>query len=139
MSDQSSGADVPVYNWDTIPVFDYDGITVRGFRSSSAALAYSHLRPGTPMKPPHTHDFEQVFMLLQGRVKLHVGDAVHDCGPGTVVLIPPHVVHWVEAPREEDGVAINLDVFAPVRPDLFKLTAYQTDKGLPPAPDVTAT
>jgi len=61
--------DVPIYNWETIPSFDYDGITVRGFRSSNVAIGYSQLRPGTPMKPPHTHDIEQIFMILEGRIK----------------------------------------------------------------------
>lgn len=119
---------VTIYNWETIPAFDYDGITVRGFRSSNVAIGYSHLRPGTPMKPPHTHDIEQIFMILQGRVKLHIGEAVHDCGPGTVVRIPPHVEHWVEPPAPEDGVAINLDIFSPIRPDFLALTKYQTEK-----------
>lgn len=118
---------VPLYNWADIPAFDYDGISVRGFRSSHAGIAYSELRPGTPMKPPHTHDFEQIFMILKGRVKLHVGDRVHDCSPGSIVLIPPHVEHWVEPPSEEDGVAVNLDIFAPIRSDFEGLTRYQTD------------
>jgi mannose-6-phosphate isomerase-like protein (cupin superfamily) len=122
-----TGKLVPLYNWDTIPAFDFDGIKVRGFRSSHAAIAYSVLRPNTPMKPPHTHDFEQIFMLLEGRVKLHVGSQVHDCGPGSIVLIPPHVEHWVEAPSEEDGIAINLDFFSPIRDDFFAITKYQTD------------
>jgi hypothetical protein len=29
-----------------------------------------------------------------------------------VVQIPRDVVHWAEAPAPEDGVAINIDVFA---------------------------
>jgi hypothetical protein len=44
------------------------------------------------------------------------------------VLIPPHVEHWVEPPSAEDGVAINLDIFSPIREDFLKLTAYQTEQ-----------
>jgi mannose-6-phosphate isomerase-like protein (cupin superfamily) len=128
MPDDNPAPPVPLYNWDTIPSFDYGGITVRGFRGSNVAIGYSHLYPGTEMKPPHTHDIEQIFMILQGRVKLHVGDQIHDCRPGSIVLIPPHVEHWVEPPSPEDGVAINLDIFSPIREDFLKLTTYQTEQ-----------
>ena len=127
---QEKPKQAPLYNWDTIPAFDYGGIPVRGFRGSNAAVAYSERHPNTPMKPPHSHDFEQIFMILKGRVTLHVGDQVHDCRAGSIVLIPANVEHWVDPPREEDGVAINLDIFSPIRADFEKLTAYQTDEAL---------
>jgi quercetin dioxygenase-like cupin family protein len=87
-------------------------------------VTHNLLAPG--MEPsPHSHPFEQVFMLLEGRAKLHIGDEVHDCGPGTVLRIPPNVIHWAEPPKPEDGVAVNVDIFSPVREDYLPLVEYQ--------------
>ena len=66
-------------------------------------------------------------MLLKGRVRLHVGDEIHTVEEGGVVRIPPNVEHWAEAPNEADGIAINMDVWTPLRPDYAQHTAYQTD------------
>lgn len=119
---------VPAYNWKNIPSRELRrGIVQRVFRGNEVAIGYNLLHPGMATSP-HSHDFEQIFMLLEGRVKLHVGDEVHDCEPGTVVRIPPHTTHWAEPPAPEDGIAVNMDIFAPIREDYFELTEYQTDK-----------
>jgi quercetin dioxygenase-like cupin family protein len=90
-------------------------------------ISYAELHPD--LQPnPHSHEVEQIFMLLKGRVKLHVGDQVFDMVEGSVVRIPPHTVHWSEPPRPEDGVAINLDVFSGIREDQRELVRYQTDR-----------
>jgi quercetin dioxygenase-like cupin family protein len=115
----------PAYNWQDIPVrTPRPGITQRGFRSDNVLVTHNLLAPG--MEPnPHSHPFEQVFMLLEGRVRLHIGEEVHDCGPGTVLRIPPNVVHWAEPPKPEDGIAVNVDIFSPVRDDYLPLVEYQ--------------
>ena len=51
------------------------------------------------------------------------GDQVFDCGPGSMVRVPPDVVHYAEAVGDE--VCLNLDVFAPVRKDYLHLVDYQ--------------
>jgi quercetin dioxygenase-like cupin family protein len=113
------------YNWNDIPSREpRPGIEQRGFRGDNALITYNVLKPGLVPKP-HSHPFEQLFMIIQGRVTLHVGEQVFDCGPGTVIRIPPDVEHWAEAPKAEDGDAINIDVFAPVRDDYLPLVAYQ--------------
>lgn len=128
MNDENVRAPVPVYNWETIPTHQYGDIPVRGFRGDGVGVAYSILKPGAEMKGPHSHDFEQIFMLLAGRVVLHLGETSHLCEAGTILRIPPGVIHWVEAPAPEDGDAINLDIFAPPRSDFDLLTTYQTDR-----------
>jgi quercetin dioxygenase-like cupin family protein len=118
---------VKAYNWQDIPSKEpRTGITMRGFRGDKVLVTYNVLTPDlTP--GPHSHPFDQIFMLINGRVKLHVEDQVFDCGPGTVVRIPPNAVHWAEAPSPEDGPAINIDVFGPAREDYLHLVTYQTD------------
>ena len=62
-------------------------------------------------------------LILQGRTRLHVGDEVLECGPGSMVRVPPNVVHYAESVGDE--VCLNLDVFAPVRADYLHLVNYQ--------------
>jgi hypothetical protein len=118
---------VPLYNLDEIPtLYPRQGVVQRVFRGSGVCVSFSELHPD--MEPtPHSHPWEQIFMILKGRVKLHVGDQVFDMRDRSFVRIPPNVVHYSEPPRPEDGVALNLDIFSPLRPDYFELTAYQTD------------
>jgi len=126
-SDAGATHEVPIYNLNDLPSREVrHGIVQRVFRGNAVAIAYNQLNPGMATNP-HSHDFEQVFVLLEGRVKLHVGDEVHQCEAGTVVRIPPHTEHWAEPPLPEDGVALNMDIFSPIRDDYFELTAYQTD------------
>jgi len=123
----SSEAPIPGYNWKSIPVRESrKGIMQRVFRGNDVLIGYSELHPH--MDPsPHSHPYEQIFMLMKGRVKLHVADEVIVCTEGSVVRIPPDVIHWAEPPSAEDGVAINMDIWTPYRPDFGAFTAYQTD------------
>jgi quercetin dioxygenase-like cupin family protein len=118
---------VRAYNWQDVPSKEpRAGITMRGFRGDNVLVTYNLLAPD--LKPgPHSHPFDQIFMLIKGRVKLHVGEQVFDCTAGTVVRIPPNVVHWADPPAPEDGVAVNIDVFGPAREDYLHLVTYQTD------------
>ena len=123
-------AKLHAYRWEDVPAQEVrPGVTQRGFRGDNALVTYNTLAPGMEPKP-HSHPFDQLFMIIQGRVKLHVGDEVVECGPGSVVQIPRDVLHWAEAPAPEDGIAINIDVFAPVREDYLHMVAYQ-DFGAP--------
>lgn len=119
---------VPIYNLNDLPSHELRrGIIQRVIRGDQVAIGYNLLHPGMATNP-HSHDFEQIFILLKGRVKLHVGEQVFDCGAGTFVRIPPHTTHWAEPPLPEDGVAVNMDIFSPIREDYYPLTSYQTDK-----------
>jgi quercetin dioxygenase-like cupin family protein len=96
------------------------------FRGTGVAVSYAELHPEMAAGP-HSHPWEQIFILLAGRVRLHVEDEVLDLEAGSIVRIPPNAVHYSEPPRPEDGVALNLDIFTPLRPDFMELTRYQTD------------
>jgi quercetin dioxygenase-like cupin family protein len=118
---------IPQYNLKDIPeLHPRTGIVQKVFRGTGVAVSYAELHPD--MKPgPHSHPWEQIFILLKGRVRLHVEDEVLELEAGSVVRIPPNAVHYSEPPRPEDGVALNLDIFTPLRPDFVELTRYQTD------------
>lgn len=127
MAEITGGVDVPCYNWRTIPAHHpRKGVVQRGLRGNQVMVSVAELHPD--MEPnPHSHDLEQIFMLQSGRVKLHVGDQVFDMEAGSIVRIPPNVVHYSEPPSPEDGFAVNIDVFSTVRDDHLPLIAYQTD------------
>ena len=114
---------VKSYNWNELPKESpRQGIERVGFRGDNAMVVLNWLSPGMTPRP-HSHPFEQLVLILQGRVHVHVGDEVVDCGPGSMVRVPPDVMHWAEPVGDE--VCLNLDVFSPVRDDYMHLVAYQ--------------
>ncbi|MDQ0137532.1 quercetin dioxygenase-like cupin family protein [Neorhizobium galegae] len=118
---------IKAYNWDDIPERELKpGIIQRGFRGDGVMVTYNYLQPGCKGSP-HSHPFDQIFMVIQGRVTLHVEEQTFDCKPGTVIRIPPHHTHYVDPPSPEDGVAINVDIFGLAREDYLNIVAYQDD------------
>lgn len=112
-----------VYKWETLPRETVrPGVTRTAFRGDNALMVMNWLEPGMEVRP-HSHPFEQLAYILSGRVKFTIGEDVVEVGPGEVVRIPPDVMHCGEPIGDE--VAVNLDVFAPVRDDYRHLTAYQ--------------
>ncbi len=112
-----------LYNWDGL---DREvvrrGVERAGFRGENVLLVMNWLEPGMEVNP-HSHPFEQVAYIVQGHMRFTVGDDVFEAGPGSVIRIPPNVVHCGE-PIGEDKV-LNLDVFSPIREDYRHLVDYQ--------------
>lgn len=112
-----------VYAWDKLTKeVVRPGVSRTAFRGDGALMVMNWLEPGMEKKP-HSHPFEQLAYVVQGRVRFEIGDDVVEVGPGEVVRIPPDVMHCGEAIGDE--VAMNLDVFAPPRADYAHLTEYQ--------------
>lgn len=63
--------------------------------------------------PLHAHPHEQTGYLVRGRIRLTIGDSVHDVMPGDSWCIPGGVQHCAQS--VEDSVAV--EVFSPVRED----------------------
>jgi quercetin dioxygenase-like cupin family protein len=68
---------------------------------------------------PHSHEFDQVVMILEGRCIYHVGDDANEMGPGSVLLVPGGAEHYIEPLGTEP--VMNLDIFAPARQDYLRL------------------
>jgi len=123
-------AGATVYRWTELPRETVrPGVSRTAFRGDNALMVMNWLEPGMEVRP-HSHPFEQLAYIIAGRVRFTIGDEVVEVGAGEVVRIPPDVVHCGEPVGDE--VAINLDVFAPVRDDYRHLTAYQ-EADFPPA------
>ena len=116
-------AKAKLYNWDGL-----DKETVRrgvervGFRGENVLLVMNWLEPGMEVNP-HSHPFEQIAYIVQGRMRFTIGDEVLEAGPGSVVRIPPDVMHCGEPIGDE--TVLNLDVFSPIREDYRHLVDYQ--------------
>ena len=75
--------------------------------------------------PPHTHPFDQVSLVLSGTLDFEVDGQHIVVGPGEALQIPAGVPHTATIVGDE--VALNIDVYAPVREDYAHLTAHQAD------------
>ena len=98
------------------------GVTRAGFRGEQVLMVMNYLEPGMEVRP-HSHPFEQIAYIVQGRMKFVVGDQVHELGPGGVIHIPPDVEHCGEPIGDE--LVMNLDIFSPIRDDYRHLVEYQ--------------
>lgn len=129
MSKENGASKVQVYNWNTLPrEFVRDGVERVGFRTSDSMLVMNFASPGMEVRP-HQHDYEQVAICVSGQMKYHVGDEVFDMGPGSMIRVPAHTIHYAEPVGDE--VVLNLDLFPVVREDYKHLVAYQADEFSP--------
>jgi quercetin dioxygenase-like cupin family protein len=87
-------------------------IARKAIHSERMTIAQLHLAAGAVV-PRHSHENEQVTVLLSGRLRFFFDDREVELSGGEVLEIPSHAPHKVEA--LEDSVA--LDLFAPVRED----------------------
>ena len=88
------------------------------------------LRPGSGVSPHFHKDHSDSFYVLEGEVELHVGDEVVQGTPGTYVLAPPHVVHWLRNTSDAPARLINLHTpggFVTYRRELEELHAQGTE------------
>jgi quercetin dioxygenase-like cupin family protein len=111
------------YNWSELTKeVVRPGLERVGFRGENTICVMNWCAPGMALNP-HSHDFEQIVMIIQGRVLFHLGDEVIEMGPGSMVRVPPSIEHFAEPVGDE--VVLNLDIFSPIRPDYLPLVAYQ--------------
>ena len=106
-----------------ISIDDYEPIElVPGARArtpygQNLMLSYLELEVDSVI-PTHAHPHEQAGMLLEGQLKLTIGDESKICEPGDMFIIPPNTPHTA---RPLNGRAVVLDVFSPVREDYARL------------------
>ena len=63
------------------------------------------------------------YICIEGEFDYHVGDEVYHMTPGSMLRVPPGVMHYAQPTGKT--VAKNLDVFAPIRDDYNHLVEYQ--------------
>jgi quercetin dioxygenase-like cupin family protein len=108
--------------WDDIPSEPVrPGVRRRGFGNDEVLLVLNECEPGMDVRP-HSHDFDQIALITKGRAIYHIGVEANEVGPGTVMLIPAGVEHYIEPVGDE--VVENIDVFAPAREDYLHLIEW---------------
>ena len=95
----------------------WDGVVARSVDGERVGFAVVELEPSTVV-PEHSHENEQLGIVLRGSVSFRVGEEVRDLEAGGTWRIPPNVPHEVRT--GPDG-AVVIDVFAPVRADWREL------------------
>jgi quercetin dioxygenase-like cupin family protein len=91
----------------------WDGVVARSVDGERVAFAVVELEPST-IVPEHSHENEQLGIVLSGSLSFRVGDEVRDFEAGGTWRIAPSVPHEVHTGPEG---AVVIDVFAPVRAD----------------------
>ncbi|MEM7057438.1 MAG: cupin domain-containing protein [Pseudomonadota bacterium] len=101
------------FNLTDLPnLLDKPGNSMRRFGGDNVMLQVATSRAGDGFDP-HSHHNEQLVMVLEGRMRLDIGDppAPVELGPGDCLVIPPHTPHGGET--LEDCKIV--DAFSPPR------------------------
>jgi pimeloyl-ACP methyl ester carboxylesterase/quercetin dioxygenase-like cupin family protein len=73
------------------------------------------IAPHTEGPVQHRHaQHDEGFYVVSGTARFTVGDASHDVGPGTLVMVPPGAPHTFANPGDEPAVLLNT-----FTPDLY--------------------
>lgn len=114
-----------VYNLQDVPaVRDEPGVTQKVFRGLDQMVGFTVIRPEKEDAEPHSHPYEQVNMLVEGRLDFVVGDERVSLEPYDILEIPPGVEHTSRVASDEPAVLL---AFWPLREDRLWATEYQTE------------
>jgi unsaturated pyranuronate lyase len=91
----------------------WEGVAARTVDGERVGFAIVELDPDSVVAE-HSHENEQLGIVLSGSVRFRVAEEVRDLVPGGTWSIPPNTPHEVHAGPEG---AVVIDVFAPVRGD----------------------
>jgi quercetin dioxygenase-like cupin family protein len=89
----------------------WKGLIARAVHGERLTLAVVELDPEAVV-PEHSHENEQLGIVLRGSITFRVGDEERTLAPGETWRIHAHKPHTAHAGR--DG-AVVIDVFAPPR------------------------
>jgi unsaturated pyranuronate lyase len=91
----------------------WEGVTGRTVHGERVTLSLIEL-DAAAIVPEHSHENEQIGILLQGSMRFEIGGQTREVVPGGTWRILAHVPHSVEV--GPDG-AVIVEVFSPVRDD----------------------
>jgi unsaturated pyranuronate lyase len=103
------------------------GVAGRAIHGERLTLGLVELEPGSVV-PEHSHENEQLGIMISGSVEFRVGDESRQLGPGDTWSIPANTPHEVHTGPEG---AIMVDVFSPVREDWKPLEQFDRESYWP--------
>jgi len=89
------------------------GVVLRLVWGERVMLSYATFQPHTTLSP-HSHPHEQTGIIIEGELKLTVGDETRLCKKGDAFTIPGNVEHGAV---NGDKLTIVVDTFSPPRED----------------------
>lgn len=92
-----------------------EGLVRTGLRSDGALITINWLDAGYKSIGLHSHPFDQLSLVLSGRMRFFLGDEIQEVAAPAAVYIPGGLPHGGEPVGSER--VLNIDVFAPVRED----------------------
>jgi quercetin dioxygenase-like cupin family protein len=95
----------------------WDHVAGRSVHGERLTMTVVELDPGAVVAE-HSHDHEQLGVVIRGSVDFRIGDERQELGPGGTWSIPSNVPHDVVAGPQG---AVLIDVFAPVREEFRTL------------------
>jgi len=114
-----------VYNLAEIePYVEEPGFRQVFFRGIDRMVGFSQIGPERPEGEPHSHPYEQLNLLVEGRLDFLVDGERVELEPYDTLFIPPDVPH---TSRAVDGETATLLAFWPLREDRLDGTAYQRE------------
>jgi quercetin dioxygenase-like cupin family protein len=96
-----------------VPQKIWDGVLGRVVQGERVTLGVVELDPDSVV-PEHSHENEQVGLVLEGSLVFRIGEESRELAPGAMYVIPANTPHDVQTGPEG---AVVVDVFAPVRAD----------------------
>ena len=105
-------------NWNEAPWEPVrDGIkrVVFGMSAEGMSCTISEVKAGHETKP-HSHPSEQVAFIIQGTCDYYVDGVPYAMKPGSWIVIPPVVEHYIHV-RDCKEPVLNIDFFVPHRPE----------------------
>lgn len=110
-----------VINWDEMPAESpRPGVSRRAYATDRVMLVRNVLQADLEVRP-HSHDFDQLVYIVEGRCNFVIEGTEHPMGPGDMMLVPAGAEHFAvvtEAP------CVNIDFFTPPRADYAHLVSY---------------
>ena len=88
------------------------GILGQYVHGESTTLGWVTIQAGSKL-PAHHHPHEQITLMLEGKMEMHIGDETIMLVPGVVKVIPSNTPHSATAHTD----CVLIDVFSPVRED----------------------
>ena len=118
---------INLYSWSELPrqtIFD-GNLSRTALRTDGAIVTFNWFEPRMPRPEPHSHPFDQLVLVVEGRLNLEIAAEVVEMPPGSAARIPPGVAHtaWPAG----DLRVLNIDVFGTVREDYLFLTQHQKE------------
>ena len=110
--------EVKVGNWKEAKMQDFRaGIRRTLFTGERSTVQMSEVQNGHAVTP-HSHEYEQIAVILQGECDFHVAGKVYPMKEGSYVVIPPGIEHNIHVYKSPVPV-INMDVWTPRRDDFI--------------------